>query len=58
MRIEGSATYVATDDLTPAVNAALVLESPRHQWHIKSAIKAKQGPHVFERIALIARAGR
>src|SRR5215470_8774340 len=51
MRFKGSATYVATDDLKLAVNAAITLQRPLLEWHIKSTTKALQGLYEYDAVS-------
>jgi MoxR-like ATPase len=51
MRFEGTENYVATDELAAAVNAAVTLERPLLEWHIKSTTKAHQGLYEYDAVA-------
>jgi MoxR-like ATPase len=59
MRFKGSETYVATHDLTLAVNAATMLAVevaralglPLLEWHIKSTTKAQQGLYEYDAVS-------
>src|ERR671917_246968 len=50
-RFDGTQTYVATEDLKVAVNAAIVLERPLLTWHIKSTTKAQQGLYEYDAVS-------
>jgi len=47
-RFEGTDTYIAMDDLMMAVNAALTLERPLYEWHIKSTTNAQHGLYEYD----------
>jgi MoxR-like ATPase len=50
-RFTGTERYVATDDLMMAVNAAITLERPLYEWHIKSTSKAQQGLYEYDAVS-------
>jgi MoxR-like ATPase len=51
MRFKGSQSYVSTEDLTLAVNAAITLQRPLLEWHIKSTTKAQQGLYEYDAVS-------
>ncbi|HVY06787.1 MAG TPA: MoxR family ATPase [Burkholderiales bacterium] len=51
MKFRGTESYVATEDLMMAVNAAVTLERPLLQWHVKSTSKAQQGLYEYDAVS-------
>src|SRR5215470_4038391 len=50
-QFQGTASYIASDELRHAVNVAVALDLPLIRWHVKSTTKAKDGLYVYDTVA-------